>query len=73
VLLWQVSQGAVVAMCFGDLPIAAVPLWHVAHAAVAAVWTNRAPAKVVVLLWHVSQGALVTTCRGGLPIASLAL
>jgi hypothetical protein len=31
VLLWQVSQGALVAMWFGALPGAALPLWQLAQ------------------------------------------
>ncbi len=32
VVLWQLSQEAMVGMCFAGLPVALVPLWHVVHA-----------------------------------------
>ena len=50
VLLWQVSQAALVTICRGGLPIADVPLWHEAQAAVVPAWLNLAPPKVTVLL-----------------------
>jgi hypothetical protein len=71
VLVWQLSQGALVAICFCGLPIASVLLWHVAHAAVSPEWLKRAPANEWVLLWQLSHGALVRTCFNGLPDAVL--
>jgi hypothetical protein len=59
--------------CFGPFPLAELPLWQLAQAAVVALWSNRAPAKATVLLWQVSHGAFVMMCRGGLPIAVVPL
>jgi hypothetical protein len=67
VLLWQVSHGAVVGMCFGGLAIAVTPLWHETQLPMIPLWFMRAPAKVTVLLWQVSHGALVMRCLTGLP------
>ena len=61
VLLWQVSQAAVVTMCVVGLPVAVRPLWQVAQPEVMPVWSMRAPANDTVLLWQVSQAAVVTT------------
>ena len=41
VLLWQVSQAAVVTMCVAGLPLAVVPLWQVAQPDVMPVWSIR--------------------------------
>ena len=72
-LLWQVSQAAVVTMCVAGLPLAVVPLWQEAQPVTMPVWTNVAPANVTVLLWQVSQAAVVTTCVVGLPLAVVPL
>jgi len=50
VLLWQVSHGAVVAMCLAGFPSAVAPLWQVAQPLTIPAWFIRAPAKVTVLL-----------------------
>jgi hypothetical protein len=50
VLLWQVSQAAVVATWVAGLPVAVLPLWQLAQPDVMPVWLNAAPAKLVVLL-----------------------
>ena len=61
-------------MCVAaDLPIAVVPLWHVAHPEVTAGCTNLAPRNDEVDVWQVSQAAAVTTCVADLPVASLPL
>ena len=73
VLLWQVSQAAVVVTCPADLPFAVVPLWHEAQPLVMPVWLNVAPVNVVVLLWQVSQAAVVVTCPADLPFAVVPL
>src|SRR5258708_19914893 len=38
VLLWQVSQGALVVMWFDGLPVAAAPLWQVAQPPTKPAW-----------------------------------
>src|SRR5262245_60572573 len=73
VLLWQVSQGAVVGMCFAGLPRAVLPLWHVAQPPAMPVWFMLAPTNDTVLLWQVSQPAVVAMCFAGLPKAVLPL
>jgi hypothetical protein len=58
-VLWQESQGAVVARWPLGLPLDLLPLWQVAHEPGATpVWSKRAPLNVVVL-WQVLQGCLV--------------
>jgi len=49
VLVWQVSQAALVGRCVAGLPLAVVPLWQLAQPDVMPVWLNAAPAKLVVL------------------------
>ena len=72
-LLWQVSHGAFVVMCFAGFAVAVAPLWHLTQFATIPVWFMRAPANVAVLLWQLSQGALVTTWFGRLPVAATPL
>jgi len=36
--LWQLSQGALVTMWFGRLPVAATPLWQVMQPLTRPVW-----------------------------------
>lgn len=43
-LLWQFSQGAVVAMCVAGLPSAATPLWQLAQPLVIPAWLKFPPA-----------------------------
>ena len=64
VLLWQLSQLAVVGKCALDLatgvtPAKPVPLWQVEQPAVMPVWFIAVPAKLVVDLWQVSHEAVV--------------
>ena len=59
VVVWQVSQAAVVGRWVEGLPVAVVPLWQVAQVPGAAPeWLNRAPENDVVL-WQVSHAAVV--------------
>jgi hypothetical protein len=60
-------------MCFAGLPVATVPLWHLAQFATSPVWFMRAPANVTALLWQVSHGAVVATWFGRLPVAAAPL
>jgi hypothetical protein len=73
VLLWQVSQGALVTMCVAGFPVAVAPLWQLAQPLTMPVWFILAPAKLTVLLWQVSHGTLVTMCLAGLPSAVVPL
>src|ERR1700704_5332245 len=41
VLLWQVSHGALVAICVGGLPSAALPLWQPVQPPLLPAWVNR--------------------------------
>ena len=47
-VLWQLSQPAVVAMWLVGLPVALVPLWQDAHAPVTAAWSKRTFVQFVV-------------------------
>jgi hypothetical protein len=76
VLLWQVSQAAVVAMWVlgllkGVTPANAAPLWQVEQPLVMPVWFMAVPEKLVVLLWQVSQAAVVGIWLLGLVTTAL--
>jgi hypothetical protein len=73
VLLWQVSHGAFVVMCFAGFPLATEPLWHLVQFATRPAWFMRAPANVDVLLWQLSQGAVVAMWFDRLPVAATPL
>jgi hypothetical protein len=61
VVRWQVSQDAVVTTWFAGLPLALVPLWHVAQVpGTTPVCENVAGIQAVVR-WQVSQEAVVAT------------
>ena len=58
-VLWQVSQEAVVGTWPEGLPLAVLPLWQVEQVPVATpVWLNVAGVHALVL-WQVSQEAVV--------------
>ena len=47
-VLWQLSQPAVVEMWFAGLPVALVPLWQDAQAPVTLAWSKRTFVQLVV-------------------------
>ena len=65
-LLWQVSQAAVVRAWLGGLPRACDPLWHPEHGPTAWLWSCLTCAHVAVV-WHDSQLAVVGGWSGALP------
>ncbi len=70
VLLWQVEQSALVAMCVdgfetGVTPENLLPLWQVAQPDAMPVWLIAVPEKAAVLLWQVAQSAVVGTWFAG--------
>ena len=54
VLLWQVSQPAVVVTCFAGLPKAVLPLWQVAQPLTMPLWLKFAGVHAVVV-WQFSH------------------
>ena len=46
--LWQVSQLELVGICVAGLPLAVVPLWHLAQPVVMPVWFIAVGAKATV-------------------------
>jgi hypothetical protein len=72
VVLWQLTQFAVVGMCVPALPVAELPLWHVVQlvADVNKVWSGLAPPHVAVDLWQFSQTVWpLWMAVAGLPVA----
>ena len=69
VLVWQLSQAAVVTICVAALPVAEVPLWQDAQFPVTPSWFHLTPVNRTVLLWQVSQAAVVAMCVSALPRA----
>ena len=71
--MWQLSQAALVGICVVGFPVAALPLWQLAHDPGAMpAWLNAAGVHADVL-WQVSQAAVVGIWVAGLPVASLPL
>ncbi len=72
-VLWQLSQAAVVGIWPADLPVAVLPLWQVEQAPGATpVWLKLAGVQALVL-WQPSHTAVVGICELGLPVAVLPL
>jgi hypothetical protein len=69
VVLWHVSQEAVVGIWPLGLPIAMVPLWQVAQVPGATPVCVKVAGVQAVVLWHVSQEAVVGIWPFGLPVA----
>ena len=64
VFLWQESHAAVVGMCpLAGLPVACVPLWHVAQLPAATPWWLKLAGVHAVVRWHTSHCCVVTRCE----------
>ena len=60
-LVWQLSQGAEVAMCVADFVFTSVnwPPWHVVQPVVIPAWFITEPANEAPILWQLSHDAVV--------------
>ena len=72
-VVWQLSQPAVVGKWLEDLPFAIVPLWQLAQLPSTWAWSTRVTGSQARVVWQFWQASRVGMWPGGLPLLEAAL
>ena len=75
VVLWQLTQFAVVGICAAVLPVAVLPLWQLEQLVelVKLLWSMPVAGVQADVLWQVLHAAWVAMCPEGLPVVVVPL